>query len=134
MSKSAKRQFLIRVDGIDGYFAVKTGGRKSVATTKVFDGGSTIADVLTANPLVDDVTISRPFDRDRDMPLIKRLLPVCGTWDTHIYETPTDENLVPAGDPLTYNARLSSVGPVDADAKSGDEVPVELVFAIRDVA
>lgn len=133
--KSAKRQFLVRIDGIDGYWATRTGGKKAVATSKVFDGGARIADILTANPLVDDITLGRPYDRDRDGPLVKQLLPIAGTWDTFVYETPTDENLVPAGDPLVYNARLVSVGPPEPDAGGGaTEAVLQLVFACRDVA
>lgn len=133
--KSAKRQFLVRVDGIDGYWATKTGGRKDVATTKVFDGGTRMADILTANPLVDDLTLGRPYDRDRDGPLVKRLLALAGLWDTMIYETPTDENLVPSGDALTYNVRLVGVHPPEPDAGGGaSEAVLQLVFSVRDVA
>jgi hypothetical protein len=133
--KSAKRQFLVRIDGVDGYWASRTGGRKDVATTKVFDGGSRIADILTANPLVDDLTLTRPFDRDRDGPLVHRLLPLAGVWDTMIYETPTDENLVPSGDPLVYNVRLVGVHPPEPDAGGGaTAAEFVLLFAARDVA
>lgn len=134
-NKSAKRQFLVRFDGIDGYWATLTGGRKDVAVTKVFDGGARIADILTANPLVDDITVGRPYDRDRDGPLVKRLLPIAGTWDTMGYDTPTDENLVPAGDALVYNCRLIGVHPPEVDAGGGStEALLTLVFSVRDVA
>lgn len=134
MPKSAKRQFLVRVNGIDGYWVTRTGGNKNVPTTKTFDGGSTIADVLTGNPDVTDVTVGRVYDRDRDGAQLNRWLRLAGHWNTTIDETDADEDLVPAGHSRTYTGRLKEVHPPEVDARSGDEAMVELVFVIQDVA
>lgn len=132
--KTAKRQFLVRVAGVDGYFATRTGGRKTAAITKAFDGGARDPDLLSAPALVDDVTITRPYDTDRDGPLELRLLPLVGAWETTLHVTPTDGNLVPLGPTKTFQGRLSAVAGPESDAGSGDSGTLELVFSIRSVA
>jgi hypothetical protein len=128
--KVAKRQFLIKVAGVDGFFATRTGGRKTAATTKVFDGGSTTPDVLTAPALYSDIVVGRPYDPDRDDAIVAFLDPLVGNWDTAVDVTPTDGNLVPTGRTRHYRGRLADVNYPEQDAKSGDEAALELTITI----
>ena len=130
-AKSSQRQFLVKVSGIDGYFASKTGGNITAGTTKVFDGGSLTPDVLTGTPEVDDITVSRPYEYGRDHAVIKRLRNLVGSWTTTVSVTPTDRDLVALADPTVYSdALLVGLTDPDADAASADPATLELVFAI----
>lgn len=129
MSTSAQRQFLVKVEGVDGYFATKGGGESESETRKVWNGGSLQPEVLGDPAEVGDVTITRPYSATRDAPVQKRLQPLTGRWRTTVTVTPTDADLVPVADPTVYsNALLRRVGPPEHDAASGDPSVLELVF------
>lgn len=129
--KSAQRQFLIKVSGIDGYFTTKSGGGISANTSKAYDGGSLIPDVLSGPAEVENVTVSRAYDYGRDHALIKRLRQKVGSWVTTVTITPTDRDLVALADPTVYSdALLVRLTDPDSDAGSGDIANFELEFAI----
>lgn len=134
--KAAKRQFLVKVDGIDGYWAKKTGAEIKSATNKVYDGGSLVPDVIAAPAEVADIVLARPFDPDRDQSLVNLLKRRVGQWTTTVSVTPTEADLSVisvAGD--TYpNALLISIAPPEADASSGDSAEVVLTFSVGSVA
>jgi|SRR5919197_374562 hypothetical protein len=130
--KSAKRQFLVKVDGIDGYWAAKTGGEISADTNKVFDGGATEPDVIASPPSTDDVVCTRPYDPLRDQEVINQLKTRVGIWRTTVSVTPTESDLTAsrvAGD-VYSNALLTKLKPPESDASSGDAAEVELTFAV----
>lgn len=130
--KSAKRQFLVKVDGIDGYWAQKTGGDITADTNKVFDGGSLIPDVIASPSNTDDVTCTRPYDPLRDQPMINQLKRMVGVWRTTVSVTPTDADLTVSrvsGD-VYPGALLTGLVPPEVDAGSGDAAEVELTFAV----
>lgn len=131
--KSANRQFLVKVEGIDGYFATKSGGEVTADSNKVWDGGSLVPDVLTSPAEVGDVTCSRPYDRSRDQPVLDRLILQVGIWRTTVSVTPTDGslNVMPGTKPRVYsNAALTGVREVEPDASSGDASDLELTFSV----
>jgi hypothetical protein len=134
--KAAKRQFLVKVDGIDGYWAGKTGAEIKSDTNKVYDGGSLVPDVISAPAEVDDVVVTRPYDPDRDQAVINLLKRKVGQWTTTVSVTPTEADLTVSSTPGdTYpNALLISVNPPEADASSGDSAEIELTFAVGSVA
>jgi len=134
MPPSAAREFLVTVSGIEGYFARKSGGATAAEASKVWDGGSLRPTVLTAPAQTEDVTVSRPFRRERDAALLARLRRIVGRSSHTITVTPTDRDLVPAGQPEVYTGVLRSVSGPDPDAAGGDSVTVELVFAIEDAS
>lgn len=129
--KSAQRQFLVKVEGIDGYFMTKTGGNLSSDTNKVYDGGSTRPDVIASPAEADDITVSRGYDPYRDAPVLSSLRQSVGRYRTTLSVTPTDEDLVPIGDAEVYpDALLVGLNSPDVDAGSGDAAVFELVFGI----
>jgi len=130
--KSAKRQFLVKVDGVDGYWAQKTGGDITADTNKVYDGGSLVPDVIASPPNTDDVVCTRPYDPLRDQPMINQLKRRVGTWRTTVSVTPTEADLTVsrvAGDVYSDALLIGLVSP-EADASSGDSAEVELTFAV----
>lgn len=131
MTKSSQRQSLVKVSGIDDYFATKSGGNISADTSKVYDGGSLTPDVLAGPAEADNITVSRPYDLQRDEPVLKRLRRMVGTWTTTVSVTPTDADLVAVGQPQVYsNAVLTGLTEPEVDASSGDAKTYELEFAV----
>ena len=135
MPIAAQRQFLVKVSGIDGYFAQKTGGGVSSDVSRVFDGGSLVPEVLASPAQAGDVTVSRPWNPDRDAAVLARMRTLVARWRTTISVHPTDADLVPIGSPTVYaNALLTAVGDPEADAGSGDPPTLSLTFAVPTVA
>lgn len=129
--KAAQRQFLVKVDGIDGYWAQKSGGEITSDSTKVFDGGALRADVIASPPEVGDITVTRPYDPLRDQEVINQLKSRVGTWVTTISVTPTETDLRAArvrGD-VYPQALLIGLRLPESDAGSGDAADYELTFA-----
>lgn len=134
MAKAAQRQFLVKVSGIDGFFSTKSGGDISADANKVYDGGSLTPDVVAAPAEVDNITVGRPYDPNRDAALLKRYRALVGRWATTVSVTPTDRDLVAVADPVVYdNALLVGITDVEADASSGDAATFELEFAVGGV-
>lgn len=133
---SAQRQFLNKVDGIDGFFAQKTGGEVSSETNKVYDGGSLSPGVVASPPETDDVVLTRPYDPDKHQELLNRLVSMVGQWYTTVTITPTTSDLRPAKvKPRVYpNALLKNVREPESDASSGDAADFELTFAVGSAA
>lgn len=134
--KIAQRQFLTKVAGIDGYWATFSGGEPSVEHTRQFDGGSLVPDLLSGNPAISDVTVSRGYDPTRDGPVraaLARALAAGKGFSTTITRTPSDEDFTPMGDPEVYEVKLKSVTPAESDANSADGARMQLVFSCRSV-
>lgn len=133
--KSAKRQFLVKIDGLEGFWAQKSGGEIKADTTKVFDGGANQPDVIASPASTDDVVCTRPYDPLRDQPVINLLKPQVGIWRTTVSVTPTESDLTVAkvaGD-VYSNALLTGIKPPEPDASSGDGAELELTFAVGSV-
>lgn len=131
MAKRAQRQYLVRISGIEGYWSTFSGGNVSADTNKVYDGGNLTPEVLSGPAEADNVTISRPFDDNRDMELVAQLRQQVGTFSATLSATPTDRNLVAVGKPRVYpDALLVGLTEPDYDATSGDAAMIELEFAV----
>lgn len=135
MSKAAQRQFLVKVSGIDGLFASKTGGNTASEATDVYDGGTLTPEKISNPPRTDDVSVGRPFDPIRDRPVLRRLRPLVGRWRTTVSVQDTDADLVAIGQPTVYsNALLIGLTDPEHDAASGDAAAFEMTFAVETVA
>lgn len=130
-TKSAQRQFLVKVSGIDGYFSTKSGGNISSDTNKHFDGGATIPDVLASPAQAENISVSRAYDVSVDPDRLATLRQKVGRWRTTISVTPTDEDLIATGTPVVYpEALLVGMTEPDYDSSGGDVATWELEFAI----
>lgn len=133
MPKSSARQFLVKVDGIDGFWSTKSGGNVTADNTKVYDGGSLKPDIITNPPTAEDLSLTRPYDADRDDEVVRSLIQLVGSWDTTVSVTPTDADLVAIAPPRVYsNARLTGVTEPEVDSSSGDAAMIGLTFAVSD--
>jgi len=133
--KSAKWQFLVKVDGIDGYWAAKTGGSISADTNKAWDGGARRPDVLGGRPNTEDVELTRPFDPIRDQPLLNSLKSRVGEWRTTLSTQPiyADMTAVPTPGDVYSEALLIKLSMPEVDASSSDPAELALTFAVSAV-
>jgi hypothetical protein len=132
--KSSQRQFLVKVQGIEGYYMTKTGGNTSSEVTKAYDGGNSVPDLIASPKDVENVTVSRGFDPIRDGQLLRTLRGKVGVFETTITVTPTDRDYAALDQPVVYSpALLTGVNEPESDASSGDLATYELVFAVGDV-
>ncbi len=116
MPFSDARQFLIYVQGVTGTFAKLAGGGVMTAATKAWDGGNPQAQILTGNPEVQDLTVSRPFDPARDGPILASLRGQVGRFRTTITQVYTDAAYVPVGGSDQWTGKLVDVTGPQADA------------------
>jgi hypothetical protein len=134
MSKSSQRQFLVKVQGIDGLFMTKAGGNSTSDVARAYDGGSSVPDLIAAPKQVENVTVSRGFDPVRDADLLQGLRPLIGSFETTLSVTPTDRDYVAAASPIVYSpALLVGLTEPEVAADSGDLATFELEFAVADV-
>lgn len=131
MGFSDQRQFLVYVEGIAGTFAKLSGGNVSTPATKAWDGGNPQAQILTGNPEVQDLTVSRPFDPARDGPLLASLRRQVGFFRTTITAVYTDAAYVPVGGSDAWVGKLIDVqGPqVDAGKTGATASDITLKFS-----
>ena len=131
MAKSAQRQFLVSVSGIPGYFMTKAGGNITSDTNKVYDGGSTVPDVLAGPAEADNITVSRGYDPTRDASLLTRLRQRVGKFEATISVTATNRDMIALSTPTVYpKALLVGLTEPEMDASSGEAATYELEFAI----
>jgi hypothetical protein len=133
--KSAKWQFLVKVEGIEGYWAGKTGGSITADTNKAWDGGAKRADVLGGRPNTEDVELVRPFDPIRDQPVLNALKSRVGEWRTTLSAQGVyaDMTAVPIPGDIYSDALLIKLSPPEVDASSSDPAEIGLTFAVSDV-
>lgn len=129
--KSGQRQFLVKVQGVTGFFETKTGGNKTATVTKVWDGGQTNPDVISSLPEVDNVVVSRTYDQDRDGPVLNNLRDKVSEFTTTLSVTPLKRNMEAfGGNSVIYpDSLLVGVTEMEADSNSGDPARYQLEFA-----
>jgi hypothetical protein len=131
MAKMAQRQYLVRISGIEGYWATFSGGNITADTNKVYDGGNPVPEVLAGPSEADNITVGRPYDTNRDATMLENLRRRVGVFTATISVQPTDRNYNVIGKPRVFpNALLVSLTEPEYDATSGDAAQVELEFAV----
>lgn len=131
---AAQRQFLAKIEGIEGYFNQKTGGNRTSDASKIYNGGQVDPEVLASPATTDDITLTRGFSPYRDGPILRQLRQRVGRWRTTVSVTPTDEDLVVVDEPTVYaNALLTGLSEPEYSAESGDAATYEVTFAVGGV-
>lgn len=128
---SSARQFLVKVEGIEGYWSQKSGGNITSDASKAYDGGSLQPDIITAPPQAENITVMRNYKPSRDAALMSRLRQLVGSWSTTVSVTPTDAAMVAIAPPTVYaGAVLVGLTEPESDASSGDASTFGLEFAV----
>ncbi len=133
-NKQAQRQALVSIEGVPGLWATKSGGNMSADASDVWDGGALAPEKLPGPASAENVSVSRPFDRLRDLPRIAALRRGVGNLRATVTVQPTDENLFPIGTPTVYPAALLvTLEEPEYDASSSDAQTITLEFAVSTV-
>lgn len=126
---------LVKVAGMEGYWANRSGGEVSADVSQAWDGGADFPDQVPGKATTSDVTVSRPYRRGRDDVLRRRLLKQVGKLRATVSDQPTDSNGQALGEPDVWpNALLRQVSAIGSDASSSDPKTIELVFAVSRTA
>lgn len=130
---AAQRQFLITVSGVAGRFQTRTGAAITAETSREYDGGSLVGDVVTGPPVPADLVVGRAYRPGRDAPILAALRPKVSRWRTTITVQPADADLIAVGRPTVYTGILVGLSDPDADANSSSTARLELTFAVESV-
>jgi hypothetical protein len=136
------RQFLVKIQplpgtkggAIIGYWSKVAGGASAATLTKVWDGGAQHPEVLAGIAVVEDITLTRPFQPERDQAIIKALKPQVGRYQAVISVQPTDADLNIVADAESYSGILAKVTSPAVDAASSEPAVFELMFTVASVA
>lgn len=133
---STQQQFNITLtlNGTDaGTWDKLTGGDPSATTVKYRPGGM-VPEIDLGGPMaINDITITRNFDVNRDGPYLQPWAAACGRWRGVITQQPLDVYGSPAGAPWVRSGVLKSVKPPEADSMGTSAAMVELSFSIDGV-
>lgn len=147
MGKQAQRQVVAEITpanatgghtrgpAFNGYFAQVSGGEITAAVEKVYDGGARFPETLCAPAEIGDLTITRPYDPDRDGAAIKLLSQQVGAvyYNVSVYDLDCDLRVY--GTERVYpNALLVGLTPPEGDASSGASATFSLTFAVSTVS
>lgn len=102
---------------ITGTWAGRTGGNRTSDARRYREGGELYREEVGGSPATtEDMTLSRPFKRDRDIELLRWLVRNAGKAMLTITDQPLDEDGNAYGRPLVETARLLGCSRPDADA------------------
>ena len=140
MAYISQRQFTVSITGGSGGIATpgvwmtKGGGDLAADSNKIYPGGQKVPVIITGISEVDNITVGRAFETDRDRPMLKALRAAVGTFTATITMTDTDADFVSSQNNVVYsNSVLVGITEPEYDSASGDPAMIELEFAIPSV-
>lgn len=113
-----------------GTWDTRSGGEVTAPLTKYRPGGSRTEVIDAARSTAGDVTISRRFDLQRDIPVERAVRSAVGRGRIVITEQPLDIDGVKFGKPIVYIGKVSSVAIDDADSNSDDTRMITIVAVV----
>ena len=127
MSRQDKFLITVTVAGVPyGIWDKSTGGERDSDETKYRSGGQPNQVALGGPGTVSNVTAERRFLAERDMAVLKALMPLAGKTRATLTKQPLDDNYSPYGPPLTYSGVLKKVTPPEADSMSSSAALIAL--------
>lgn len=133
---STANQFLVNVVVAGrplGTFDTLSGGETSTEIAKRRAGGGVMRTYTNRKRDTSDVTVTRDYDRERDVELARWLRTQTGAVAT-VTEQPLDDDDVAWGKPTVFSGLLSGVGPGDVDSDSGDPRMLSLTIVVGTVS
>lgn len=118
----------VRVDEVPtGTWDKMSGGMVDSDETKYKPGGLAPEVSLGGSVSVENVTVSRLYDLERDhQGLVRTLIARVGKAKVAVVKQPLDQDGLPFGSPLVYKGTLKSVSPPDPDSESSDAGLLEI--------
>lgn len=126
---SNQADFLVSVDEL-GLFAGLDAIEVSGQSTPVYDGGSLEAYILGGRSAPGEFGLTRPFSRDREMPLYRRFLPLVNAVYLNVMIYPTDRQLQRSGSYFQGRALLTSMSLPAMDAGT-QQTPAPPMLAVK---
>lgn len=115
-----------------GVFDTLSGGETAADISKRRAGGGVQRTYTNGKRDTSDVTITRDYDRDRDVELARWLRTRVGRAFGSVNDQPLDDDDVAWGKPTVFTGRLQSVNTGDVDSDSGDPRMLSLTFSINE--
>lgn len=127
MSRLDQYAVTVSIDGVTlGVFDKLSGGKYDSEETKYKPGGMAPQISLGGSKMVDNVTVSRLFRLDRDLPLVPTLKAKVGNGQVTISKQSLDTNRNPYGTPDVYTGTLKSATFPEPDSESNNAALMEL--------
>lgn len=127
MGLQEQHRVTVYVDGVRcGVFDKRAGGGVDSTEQKYKPGGMAPEVTLGGSQTVPNVTLTRLFDRQRDLELVRWLMTRCGRGAATCSDQYLDADGNPYGSPYIYTGILKSVKPGDADSNSNNADLYEL--------
>jgi hypothetical protein len=115
------------IDGVNtGVWDKMSGGEMSSEDTKYKPGAMAKQVSLGGSQNLDNVTVSRLFDLDRDNPNVKTWMNRCGKAPVVVTKQPLDHDGAAYGDPIVYGGTLLRCTPPEHDSESSDAALLEI--------
>jgi len=117
----------VEIDGKDtGIWDKFGGGGIDSEETKYNPGGMVEQVSLGGRKTVENVTVSRLYDLDRDHVQVKNWIDRVGKAQVKVIKQHMSKDGLVYGDPLTYTGTLKRVTPPELDSESSDAALIEL--------
>lgn len=134
MASQQNSLITVAVDGSPwGVFDSRTGGESTADLGKYRPGGMAREKVRKGLPTVADLTVSREFEFDRDIELLRYARTRVGRASVTVNSQPLDDNGIPFGKPTTWTGTLNSANGGDEDSESNDGRDLELGITVAEV-
>lgn len=117
---------------VEGTWAQQSGGNKTAEARRYREGGSPSEEVAGGPSTRDDMTLSRPFKRDRDLDLALKLDRAVGSARFTVTKQPLGDDFEAYGKPIVFaDALLIGCNWPDGDADGGDDTArIEITVAV----
>lgn len=130
-ARQDSRAITVFIDGVNtGLWDKKSGGGRTSDNTKYPPGGMQEEIDLGGRATSEDITLSRYFDLDRDLPRIKRWLNRVGKATVKVVEQYLDQDGAAYGNPVTRTGTLNACTDPEADSESTDAALVEIGVSV----
>jgi hypothetical protein len=117
----------VSVDDVDyGVWDKKSGGNADSEETKYKPGGMAPEITLGGSQSVENVTLSRLYDLNRDHQIISTLLARRGRAPAVVKQQPLDHDGNVFGSPVVFRGVLKAVNVPDVDSEGNDAAMVEI--------
>lgn len=130
-SREDQRELTLVVEGTDtGLWDRKAGGGTKTDSAKYRRGAMGDSFSLGGHSAIEDITLTRDFDLNRDLPLLDFLEKWAGSGDIVLSEQFLDRTKLPKGKAVTYLGTLKDVDPPDANSSVTDVALIQVVLEI----
>lgn len=135
MSSQSQSLITVVIDGAPcGVWDTRSGGETTADVSKRRPGGSLNEKATRGRSTTGDVTVSREYERERDIELGRRLRTRVGKATVVVTEQPLDDDDVAWGTPTTWTGVLTGINTGDVDSDSDEPRMCEVTMVATAVS